>query len=234
MSEQVQNESHWDGCGTSTNYSYWASFPSLSVLEAAYIYNGNDPRAMSDLVGPDGFPIDLTDEIKLIVSACQAEKIRYFPRTAQESISKETMIDRVSFARWLLHDKLKKDIGEKLLSSNPSMGNPDLQSEQVASHDRTEAPPPGKVPRTAASRLAVYAAWEIECFRRKPATTSETFQRLIEWSKGMEHTETLRPYDPEKREIPWVTSNRSLKYFSKEACKRALTRWRDSRQSLRD
>ena len=235
MSEHWHNESHWYGCGTSTNYSYWASFPSLSITEAAYIYDGNDPRAATDLVEPDGCPIDLTDEIKLIASACHSKQIRFYPRTQGDAISKETMIDRVSFARWLLRDTLKKHIGEKLLSTAPALGDADSPSEQLAAHHRAVAPPPGKLPRTSASRLAVFAAWEIECFWRRPATTDETFGRLIEWSEGMEHTDILRPYDRKRREIPWVTSNYVLKHYGKEACKRALSRWRKSRcESLKD
>lgn len=209
------------GSGASTNYAYWRRFPSITIWEAACIYSGHDPRAMSDVVGADGSGLDLSDEERLLISACNAQQIDHFSPSGT-SICSDTPIDRQSFACWLMRSEPTKEIGEQLASDTSAAPQPVTGEAPIR-------PIPGKLPRTAASRLAIVAAWEIECEFGRAASVNEVFERLVEWSNGEQHIETLRPYNPKKKEIPWVTSKGEERSFSREACTTALSRWKKSR-----
>jgi hypothetical protein len=215
--------------GTSTNYSYWKSLPAITIWEAACIYSGHDPRAMTDVVGADGFALDLSDEVRLIESTIYALAIRTVPGHTGP-ISKNTHIDRQSFAQWLTQSAVTREIGERLVSADSPTTAPESASQDPLGSNFADQPP-GQIPRTAASRLAILAAWELECETNRPASVNEVFNRLVAWSQEGKYLETLRPYDAEKREIPWVTTKGVQKSFGKEACKNALFRWNNTRRA---
>lgn len=103
--------------------------------------------------------------------------------------------------------------------------------------------PPGKIARVASGRLAIKAAWQIECEEGRPATDGEVMARLRAWGKsGAEPNhlldcDKLPPGTPPAvvtavrgGAIPWQTGKGKVNHFGLEACQKTLEKWRKSRQ----
>lgn len=89
---------------------------------------------------------------------------------------------------------------------------------------------PGKMPRVAIGRLAVTAAWEIECETNRAATADKVIERLQVWATGGEHPDILLRAEPRKRAVIWMTKKTGLeKDYDVGACGKTLDEWRKSR-----
>lgn len=89
---------------------------------------------------------------------------------------------------------------------------------------------PGNEPSISVGKLAVRAAWIIECKEKRRATGKEVMRLLQEWAiKGI-HPDVLRKSDANNRGVVWITSKYQEKTYTLEACQRALGTWNKSRQ----
>lgn len=87
--------------------------------------------------------------------------------------------------------------------------------------------PPGKLPKIAIGKLAIQAAWEIECETGRRATADAVINRLRSWSEsgddGFLHSKS-------KFGVIWVPKRRNIqKEYTLDACGKALEIWFKSR-----
>lgn len=83
---------------------------------------------------------------------------------------------------------------------------------------------PGTMPRTAIGKLAIKAAWKIECETQKRATAKmviEKLQQLVE--------ETTDLAEETEKGVKWTTTKGKQKEFDMDACGKALETWNKSR-----
>jgi hypothetical protein len=89
---------------------------------------------------------------------------------------------------------------------------------------------PGKLPRIAIGRLAVTAAWQIECKSGQAATADKVIEQLQAWATAGEHPDILRRAEPKMRAVIWMIKKTGLeKDYDVGACGKALDVWRKSR-----
>jgi hypothetical protein len=87
--------------------------------------------------------------------------------------------------------------------------------------------PPGKMPRCAIGKLAIKAAWQIECETKRKATPNEVIEKLQAWAIGGEDG-YLRDKIP--LGVTWRPKRSDIdKKFEIEACSKALDVWELSR-----
>lgn len=84
--------------------------------------------------------------------------------------------------------------------------------------------PPGKMPRTAIGKLAIKAAWQIECETNQKALVNAVITRLRQW---VAQEDELLESIPDG--VRWQTKNCKAKDFDSVACGKALERWHMSR-----
>ena len=86
--------------------------------------------------------------------------------------------------------------------------------------------PPGKMPNTTIGKLAILAAWEIECETLEIAEPPKVIERLQAWV-------TIKKYPALVESTPhgvkWETTTYKKKEFTLEACQKALGTWNMSR-----
>jgi len=113
---------------------------------------------------------------------------------------------------------------EKGFSEDESEGCADKS--EVHHDGSSETNIPGKMPKVGIRKLAIKAAWQIECDTQKLATSKQVIEMLQSWVEG-DYPELLEkiPYG-----VKWVTGKGEERYFDKEACGKALDTWQKSRQ----
>lgn len=90
----------------------------------------------------------------------------------------------------------------------------------VTKHDN----PPGKMPNGAIGKLAIKAAWEIECETGRPALVDKVIVKLQSW---VEQEDVL--LEKINGGVSWQTNTCKAKDFDIGACGKALERWHKSR-----
>lgn len=94
----------------------------------------------------------------------------------------------------------------------------------------TSRPPPGKDPSTSVGKLAVKAAWIIECKQNRRATDKEVMSLLQDWADKGSEPAVLKKSQMNNRCVIWTTDKCKEKTYTLEACQRALRTWNKSRQ----
>lgn len=87
---------------------------------------------------------------------------------------------------------------------------------------------PGLIPRTGNGKLAVKAAWHLECKTRKTATARKVLALLIEWAKSGEEPE-LRVNQKTSHAVDWITIGQKQKTYHYDALEKTLGAWNKSR-----
>ncbi|MBB5189599.1 hypothetical protein HNQ50_000309 [Silvimonas terrae] len=88
--------------------------------------------------------------------------------------------------------------------------------------------PPGYLGRNEITKLAIKAAWEIECQTSDRASPQEVMRLLYTWAE--DKVECLKSANRAKRLVIWQTTKLDLAEFTLEACGKALVRWHESRE----
>lgn len=88
---------------------------------------------------------------------------------------------------------------------------------------------PGELPKIAIRKLAVEAAWQIECEEKRRATAKEVMVRLQMWADSGNEPDVLRASDIENRAVIWLTSRCAEKAYSLDACEKTLWAWNSTR-----
>ena len=86
--------------GTSPDFKYWSTRPTLRVWFVAAMMQGVDPRAMADVTDVNGDAIDISDDIDLLISACLVGDITAYPVPGQHP-DKQTALSKASLEKWL-------------------------------------------------------------------------------------------------------------------------------------
>ena len=84
--------------------------------------------------------------------------------------------------------------------------------------------PPGKIPNTEIGKLAIKAAWQIECELGRKASMNEVMKRLQAWVGKEEALIEIIPHG-----VKWMTSGLHEKNYEKSACSKTLETWNKSR-----
>lgn len=103
-----------------------------------------------------------------------------------------------------------------------SEGNP--QIEQVREKI------PGKLPSRSVAKLAIEAAWQIECKTKRRASAKEVMTQLQAWADAGEKSDILIKSLPVKRAVQWLTARVEHREYTTEACQETLNKWNKSRQ----
>jgi hypothetical protein len=86
---------------------------------------------------------------------------------------------------------------------------------------------PGKMPRTAVGKLAIKAAWQIECETGRKTSSDKVMERLHDWAKKGSEGELIRPFS---NGVVWITKKeRKEKNYWITDCGRHLDNWYQSR-----
>jgi hypothetical protein len=89
---------------------------------------------------------------------------------------------------------------------------------------------PGKMPNVGSRKMTVKAAWQIECEKKRVASSTEVLTLLQEWAdKGTEPGYLIKP-DKIHKGVIWRTGKGVEILFDLEAIKKALEAWLKSRQ----
>lgn len=105
-------------------------------------------------------------------------------------------------------------------------GNNAPEPERVKNVDEI----PGKPPLREVGKLAIKAAWQIECETKRRASAKEVMTRLQGWADAGNESDTLMKSLPAKRAVQWLTTKGAHREYTTEACQEALQRWNESRQ----
>ena len=79
-------------------------------------------------------------------------------------------------------------------------------------------------------KLAVKAAWIIECKQNRRATDKEVMSLLQEWADKGSEPAVLKKSQMNNRCVIWTTDKCKEKTYTLEACQKALRTWNKSRQ----
>ncbi len=145
--------------------------------------------------------------------------LRYFPKTV----------------RALYEEARASELNQWLENAHPWIGwrfdtghEKDTERQQSSPAPAKDAGKiPGRVPTVASGRLAVQAAWEIECETDRQASAKEVMERMQQWADKGAHGELVKKL--EGYAVEWMTTKRKSKTFDLEACGKALETWQKSR-----
>jgi hypothetical protein len=124
-------------------------------------------------------------------------------------------------------DRAKADLAGND-KNHPLTNNTSSKSDEMPSTVAT-GKPPGKMPNVAVGKLAIKAAWQIECESKRVATAKAVIALLQEWADAGSVPETLICSDKPKHGVKWRTSKGAEKPYDVEACGKALKSWLKSR-----
>ena len=88
---------------------------------------------------------------------------------------------------------------------------------------------PGKIPLKNNGRLAIKAAWQIECHTGRGASASEVMALLQEWADSGAVPGILIRSVKEQRAVIWLTTTHIQKTWGLDALQTTLKKWRRSR-----
>lgn len=89
---------------------------------------------------------------------------------------------------------------------------------------------PGTLPKVGSGRMAVKAAWQIECETGRVATADKVMCLLQKWADEGSEPDVLLKSNKGKKSVQWKTKKTSLpKEYDLEACGKTLEAWSKSR-----
>jgi hypothetical protein len=140
--------------GTSPDFNYWSTRPTLQVWFVAAMMHGVDPRAMADVTDANGDALDISDDIQLLISASLVGAIEAYP-LAGHNPDKHTELSKARLETWL-RTRGYADLADGLFGAPllpPQVTNPPTQP---VSHQAS----PGftSVPRFTAQENEILAA----------------------------------------------------------------------------
>lgn len=161
---------------------------------------------------------------KLIAAAEKRELATYAPGIPGKYESKIT--------RDFYEQVLWNDMNEWLKKNEPSIDcefpKPDAPAAMVATLPDTSPSGdviPGKMPNITIGKLAIKAAWQIECETGKCATADSVIKRLQKWVDTDDYPELLEKIP---HGVTWVTKKGKTNSYDIGACEKTLEAWNKS------
>lgn len=140
------------------------------------------------------------------------------------------VIARTAFAAWL--DAIDENPSEHVRA----WLGPEWKKSPPEPNATTDKPEgtineiPGTLPPRAAGKLAIKAAWQIECKTKRRASAKEVLALLQKWADAGEEPAVLVKSLPEKRAVQWLTTKGKHLEYTLEACEKTLEKWAESRK----
>lgn len=160
---------------------------------------------------------------QLIAAVKDGDLQTYSPESFTKNYSKITR-DFYEHVYWNeLNDWLKKNKPHV----DCKFPKPDAPAAKVATLPDTSPSGdeiPGKMPQTNIGKLAIKAAWQIECDTNKRATAKQVIEKLQAWTETEPELAETIPHG-----VKWTTTKGKQKPFDIEACAKALETWQASR-----
>ncbi|MEI7432529.1 MAG: hypothetical protein WCL27_18950 [Betaproteobacteria bacterium] len=122
---------------------------------------------------------------------------------------------------------------------NPPTAGQKLEQPQTVAQQSEHAPfksesdpstPPWKMPKVAIGKLAVSAAWQIECETGRAASNNAVIDRLKEWATNGKYADVLIKPVSGERAVIWLTSTGIERKYDSDTCRKTLETWRKSRK----
>jgi hypothetical protein len=120
--------------GTSPDFNYWSTRPTLQVWFVAAMMHGVDPRAMADVTDSNGDDLDISDDIQLLISASLVGAIEAYP-LAGHNPDKHTELSKASLETWL-RTRGYADLADALVPPVGSASSPLPGESKIARQDR--------------------------------------------------------------------------------------------------
>jgi hypothetical protein len=155
-----------------------------------------------------------------IAVRCRETLLPYTPRVRRDFFEVVSVSD---FNAWLKTQGVKYQ-----LDSPEQVLHGDDAPEQERDKNTVEIP--GKLPLREAGKLAIKAAWQIECETKRRASAKEVMTRLQAWADAGEESAILIKSLPSKRAVQWLTTKGEYREYTLEACGKTLETWHKSRQ----
>lgn len=145
-------------------------------------------------------------------------------------------IARPTFAAWLRASGFGDDEGQEKPSEhirawlgNVLQATPEHPNATIKAGGNTDEIP-GTLPPRAAGKLAIKAAWLIECETKRRASAKEVMARLQKWADDGEEPAVLVKSLPAKRAVQWLTTKGKHLEYTLEACEKTLEKWAESQK----
>lgn len=199
----------------------------LSIEGAALWMHGIDPRAIRHELAGAGrehalieLPDKFSDTLGIIKSAVRAGHITQapFPSITVNEINDDTQILKNSFLAW--HST------QETATLAKSHASPAAKVEAVPDTSQYSEEIPGKMPNVTGGKLAVKAAWQIECESGKRATATCVIERLKTWVDSDDYPELLEKIS---HGVKWATKKGKANSYDIDACGKTLETWNKSR-----
>lgn len=120
-------------------------------------------------------------------------------------------------------------LAERAATELPDAAAPVIPAAQTGLQQPCPQGIPGKSPKISIGKLAVKAAWQIECEEKRRATAKEVMNLLQLWADNGDEPAVLKTSSREKRSVTWLTSDYQEKPYSLETCEKTLGNWNKTR-----
>ncbi len=229
---------------------YWSQISDLTIYDAAFwMAHKFDPRdhafdiehkaGYADYFEGSGGLAAVHEKCELLISAIRAGRIKLSGETYLNDQTINVGKTRILKNDWLTWCRNNGyfDTANQIISKVSAHAVPvgavcieiaqGVTSEAKAAKVETrqaDAPVPGKMPNTAIGKLAITAAWLIECEIGKRATANQVIKKL----------QKMEPDEPVITEViahgvNWVTTKGKINSYDTQTCAKTLETWTKSR-----
>ncbi|MBZ0070007.1 MAG: hypothetical protein K8F26_14475 [Thiobacillus sp.] len=196
---------------------FWLALDGWDAIQSVYLLCAIDPRKLNKWaemsggeIALDGFPAHFDSLESMLAVAFDASAL-HSPAKPSDVIA------------WAKSKGLR--MPKQLLDAHAA-GQVAPTPEPVATIEGI----PGTLPLRGAGRLAIKAAWQIECETKRRASAKEVMTLLQAWADDGKESDTLIKSLPAKRAVLWLTAKSEHREYATEACRDTLRRWNKSRQ----
>lgn len=155
-----------------------------------------------------------------IAVRCRETSLPYTPRVRRDFFEVVSVSD---FNAWLK----TQGVEYQLDSPEQVLHGDDIPEQE---RDKNTVEIPGKLPPREAGKLAIKAAWQIECETKRRASAKEVMTLLQAWADAGKESAILIKSLPSKRAVQWLTTKGEYREYTSEACGKTLATWHKSRQ----
>ena len=195
---------------------FWLAMDGWKVDDAAYLLHAIDPMRLNLWAQMSGGKLEV--EFPAQFDVLRAMIVRAFESGALHSPAKPSDV-----IVWAKSKQLK--LPKQFLEAHAT-GQVAPSTEPVATVEGM----PGKLPLGGAGKLAIKAAWEIECETKRRASAKEVMTQLQAWATAGKESAVLTKSLPAKRAVQWLTTKCEHREYTIEACQETLNKWNKSRQ----
>lgn len=225
---------------------FWLSLPRWTAAQAAALIVGENPKKrLSDtleMLGDINIRLSADDlREKACIRNVQVTKERILDAAQAYDNVQASPSEWISFAgdlgitpgwyQFAINEELwPSDKGQEEPLAPTAIETPREKLEGIKDEISSGAKIPGKIPRIAIGKLAVKAAWQIECETRKRATAKQVIEKLQSWVDGKDNPNAIAELTKKTPSgVKWVTSGGKEKCYDARTCQKTLENWNKTR-----